>query len=234
MPRPVHLRANNGLKICSKCHLEKPLSEFFKDKRNAYDGLQGHCKDCHRHAIKRWGLAHRRKIPIVIGSVDPLKELPQGPPKNEKGKYVREPIMEGSKICSQCHQNRLVIEYQPQSENLDGRRNMCNECRSLRRRKFDQLNPELAIKRNRKNTLKQFHNMTLEEYNNLLKKQNRVCAICKNPQKWTQTKNLVIDHDHKTNTRRGLLCVHCNSMLGQAHDNPDILRSAADYLEKYS
>jgi hypothetical protein len=234
MPRPVYLRPKNRMKICSNCHETKPLSEFFKDKRNAFDGLQGHCKDCQRYAIKRWGFASRRKEPIFIDPIKPVKDLPEGPPKNKRGKYIREPIMEGSKTCSKCHQDKPIIEYQIQPENKDGRRGVCNECRNSRRKYLDSLNPRQTIERNRKNTLKQFHNMTPEEYEGLLEEQDGVCAICQNPQKWSQTDNLVVDHDHKINTNRGLLCTHCNKVLGHAHDDSNILRAAADYLDKYA
>lgn len=38
-------------KICSKCGIEKPTTEFYKDKHKS-DGLQRECKECHnsRHA----------------------------------------------------------------------------------------------------------------------------------------------------------------------------------------
>ena len=40
-----------------------------------------------------------------------------------------------------------------------------------------------------------------------------------------------IDHDHKTGMIRGLLHNKCNQMLGQADDDPKLLRKGADYLE---
>jgi len=38
-------KAKDGLKVCSKCHGEKPVSEFYKD-RCAFDGLAHRCKIC--------------------------------------------------------------------------------------------------------------------------------------------------------------------------------------------
>jgi hypothetical protein len=78
------------------------------------------------------------------------------------------------------------------------------------------------------------YKLTKQMYLDLLKQQNGVCAICKNPPKrqW-----LAVDHDHSccpsTKTCgeciRGLLCGSCNSFLGRVNDNPQYL---LDYLRK--
>ena len=71
----------------------------------------------------------------------------------------------------------------------------------------------------------------IEDYNNMLEKQKNCCAICfsKDPQ-ITNKKYFFIDHCHKTNRVRGLLCYLCNSLLGKAKDNVAILSSAIKYL----
>ncbi len=65
-----------------------------------------------------------------------------------------------------------------------------------------------------------------EEYNNLLKEQNGVCAICG----LECTRALAADHCHITKKIRGLLCNNCNRGLGHFKDNPTILRRAIAYL----
>ena len=42
---------------------------------------------------------------------------------------------------------------------------------------------------------------------------------------------IVWDHDHMTGLFRAWLCSDCNFTLGQAHDNPAVLRALADLLE---
>jgi len=64
----------------------------------------------------------------------------------------------------------------------------------------------------------------------MLRDQNECCAICHS--KPEKGKRLDIDHDHDSGEIRGLLCGLHNRMLGMAHDDPEILRAAADYLEK--
>ena|ERR1700761_5539183 len=65
------------------------------------------------------------------------------------------------------------------------------------------------------------YGMTPEEYIAILQ---GGCQICGN----TAT---AIDHCHATGRVRGGLCSSCNTGLGLFRDRPDLLRSAADYLE---
>ena len=74
-------------------------------------------------------------------------------------------------------------------------------------------------------------------YRDLLQKQNNVCAICAKPNsskviKYKDIYPLMVDHSHKTNLVRGLLCHQCNILLGMAQEDKAILQSAIKYLEK--
>lgn len=69
--------------------------------------------------------------------------------------------------------------------------------------------------------------ITIDDYNRMLNEQKHVCKICCNP---CNKGRLCIDHDHKTNQVRGLLCRRCNLVLGNVEDNPVILQDAASYL----
>lgn len=87
----------------------------------------------------------------------------------------------------------------------------------------------------RDNNLRRYNGMSERAYNLMLATQGGVCAICRNPE--TVTRNgvirpLCVDHDHKTGEVRGLLCVGCNSALGYLGDDPDLLRRAAEFLDK--
>lgn len=65
---------------------------------------------------------------------------------------------------------------------------------------------------------------------NLLQKQNGRCAICGREQSESK-QTLHIDHNHAADKIRGVLCSACNSLLGYAGDNIEILRQAICYLE---
>ena len=69
--------------------------------------------------------------------------------------------------------------------------------------------------------------ITLAEYEDLLKVQNGLCAICKQPCKRGR---LAVDHNHATGEVRGLLCRLCNLILGMLEDNPEWLKTAEAYL----
>jgi hypothetical protein len=71
------------------------------------------------------------------------------------------------------------------------------------------------------------YGISLEDYTEMVADQEGRCLICSEP-----TDKLVVDHDHKTNEVRGLLCSACNTGLGHFKDSTDRLRSAIDYLTK--
>ena len=85
----------------------------------------------------------------------------------------------------------------------------------------------------RKYDLKKSYNITVEQYDEMLLKQNSCCAICKRHKSEVTVKrknHLCVDHDHNTGKIRGLLCDKCNRGIGLLCDNVDILRNAIEYL----
>lgn len=76
--------------------------------------------------------------------------------------------------------------------------------------------------------LKLKYGISIDKYFELINKQKNKCAICGN-----EMKKPHIDHNHKLNKVRGLLCFSCNSMLGLVHDNLFILNNAIGYLLKH-
>lgn len=51
------------------------------------------------------------------------------------------------------------------------------------------------------------------------------CEVC------NESGKICFDHCHTNNHFRGWLCDRCNRLLGQARDNPDLLRKLIIYLE---
>jgi hypothetical protein len=73
------------------------------------------------------------------------------------------------------------------------------------------------------------YGLTVEDYRSMLDAQNWECLGCS--VSFTM-KSPHVDHDHTTGKVRGLLCRRCNSALGMAKDDPNILRSLIAYLEQ--
>lgn len=95
------------------------------------------------------------------------------------------------------------------------------------RRRYYLENREATLQYSREYNLKKKFNLSLKDYNNLLEKQQGVCAICKK----TCSKQLAVDHNHTTGKIRGLLCNNCNRGLGHLKDSIDNLKTAIQYLE---
>ena len=71
--------------------------------------------------------------------------------------------------------------------------------------------------------------VTAEQYKQMLRAQSGRCAICRKRQTG-RFKHLAVDHDHKTDKVRGLLCGVCNRAIGQLGDDPKIVARAVEYL----
>ena len=71
--------------------------------------------------------------------------------------------------------------------------------------------------------------ISLIQYNEMLENQNFKCQGCYRHISELK-KALAVDHNHVTGKVRGLLCMSCNTILGHAKDNVDILRNLIDYL----
>jgi hypothetical protein len=83
--------------------------------------------------------------------------------------------------------------------------------------------------------LKAKYGLTLEQYHEMVKAQDNLCAICQQPEMVADHRTgipraLAVDHCHKTGKVRGLLCTHCNKGLGHFNDNVTNMARAIEYL----
>lgn len=68
------------------------------------------------------------------------------------------------------------------------------------------------------------YGMTADDRRDMLVGQAGRCAIC------AKVADLVVDHDHNTGKIRGLLCVGCNTGIGQLGDSVSGIQRAVKYL----
>jgi hypothetical protein len=78
-----------------------------------------------------------------------------------------------------------------------------------------------------------------DRYQEMLKEQGGLCAICESPERERdkasgKIKDLAIDHCHATGEVRALLCSNCNRALGLFNDDPAMLAKARSYVLRYA
>lgn len=116
-----------------------------------------------------------------------------------------------SKCCTKCKVEKpLTKEYFPlHNRTKSGFDSWCRECRSSYRSETRR---------------GQYRSMISDDKLKEIIETVKECVIC------GLEEDLVVDHCHKTNTIRGMLCNHCNRGLGHFRDDPELLEFARIYL----
>lgn len=127
-----------------------------------------------------------------------------------------------------------------------GKKPPCPDCAAKRARESQNRKNAARNKRyaedpdrrlaNAESLLQRQYGVTLEWLMAKTAEQNNCCAICGRPPDPNGVKaagRLHVDHDHETGKVRDLLDNHCNRLLGAAQDDPDLLRRAAEYIERH-
>lgn len=152
------------------------------------------------------------------------------------------------KKCSKCRKTRLLKFFNKGSRYRMGVTSWCKTCiadhnrtpeaKERNKRKWieyisDPTNREYERKRSREKYWrdpKKYKDQVLRRlFGVSLKKFQRTkkCLLCQR-----KVKRLVADHNHKTDTYRGVLCVTCNLMLGWIERFPNMLRKIEEYLRR--
>lgn len=98
-------------------------------------------------------------------------------------------------------------------------------------REWAKANPVYQRERARAIKLRLAYGITVADFDRMLAEQGGACAICRTTDPRGKGR-FHVDHDHDTGRVRGLLCHHCNVMLGNAGDSAERLRMGADYLDR--
>jgi len=134
------------------------------------------------------------------------------------------------KSCGKCHIEKSLSHFTKNSQYITGYTSWCKDCHNEYNRHWGQShrpNKRLSSILSRFRPL----GLTKEKYFELQKQQNNECKICGRKPK-EEERALAVDHCHKTNKIRGLLCSFCNRLLGLSYDNPEILLKAVAYLKE--
>lgn len=199
-------------KICADCFVEKPLSEFGMDSSKR-EGLSRICRKCAAGATRKY----RQNLAERMAGIMPV-ELED-------------------RVCSACKQHKPAAQFSLRKSLKAGRsvvttRSECKDCE--RRRYFRKYSKSKKHKEYMKNwkLLKKF-GISLEQYREIERSQKGMCAICgKTPNDDKRKSALVVDHDHRNGSVRGLLCRHCNIGIGKLGDTVQAIEKALVYLKK--
>jgi hypothetical protein len=220
-------------KTCTRCNKVKPLSEYHRASKEK-DGRADKCKACcaqyHRDRMSKVVLENvpvpeaktcakcgENKSKACFGVTKATKDGLQSSckmcvaittrkfrTKNKAREGVQLPT---TKICVPCGVEKPNNCFTKDPESKDGLRWFCRNCA-------------------RDRFLKRTYGVGSDWFDSTLISQGGVCAICGFP----SNRTLFIDHNHKNNKVRGLLCGLCNGGLGAFKDDPKAIKECVGYL----
>lgn len=142
-----------------------------------------------------------------------------------------------TRICNFCNLTLDVHDFTRGSRT-------CNACRLAKasnkrlEKKLEELDDKWSLpkpkakKIDENERLIKTYGVTLEEKLQMLANQQNACGICRIP--ITNGQQAALDHCHKTGNVRAVLCKKCNSLLGFANDDVQILTNAILYLQYFN
>ena len=128
------------------------------------------------------------------------------------------------KTCTHCKQAKPLSSFSSNSKKTPSPKanvySWCKPCKKIK---------------DRANSYRRKYGLTEDQLDQMMLDQNERCSICDGKLVWKHETNYpCVDHCHKTDEVRGLLCNRCNLGIGYLKDDPAILEAAARYLKRSS
>lgn len=127
------------------------------------------------------------------------------------------------RICTKCDTEKPLEDFYRKKGALHGRDSRCKECQRLHKKK-GRVRDRLLIYK---------YGITEEQFNVMNDEQQGLCKSCGQPETRKNTKNLAVDHNHKTGEVRGLLCQRCNTALGLLDEDPKRIEALLGYINSF-
>ena len=135
-----------------------------------------------------------------------------------------------NQFCNKCQEWKpLTTEFWYWSESRNAWHTPCKKCTRSYTNGYNAEHRNEARRNARSAAMKYKYGITVEEYNDLLRKQDGVCAVCGST---GFGRRLSVDHCHTTGHVRGLLCYKCNTGAGMLNDDPALVAKLLLYLER--
>lgn len=138
-------------------------------------------------------------------------------------------------VCNKCNLEKPKSDFYKESNVARRYRYSCKQCEAPRFKEYINKpgKKEMRNKARRAWNRTVRYNFPPDLYEARLEEQGNVCAIC-GTDKPGGKGQFHADHNHETNLPRGVLCHNCNVALGNFKDNPEILKAAVEYLERWN
>lgn len=244
----IIMENKDNLKKCNSCKELKLKIEFSKESRNK-DKLNYYCKECEKKKRKKRQQKYRdynlkniinfkgtkkcsgcKEIKLKIefneffGNKDGLdiycKECNKNNCKKQRQKNKKNNLKnginyEGTQKCLKCKEIKTKTKFSENLFNKSGLHYYCKECLRF------------------KNIFHKY-NITKEEYLKMIEQQNNKCYICKIDFDSIPTKQIHVDHNKKTDKVRSILCMGCNTGIGQLKEKITFFKEAIKYLKEFN
>jgi|TARA_B110000483_G_C18017596_1_gene473668 hypothetical protein len=127
--------------------------------------------------------------------------------------------------CLICDEVKNEEDFHEKGNSYLGKDRRCKTCKIEVSKQWHLDNPGHHLKK---------YNITLEDFDNMLKKQGGTCANEACTYGLDDDHKLFVDHCHTTNVVRGLLCHWCNSAEGFLKSSPEVAQGLIDYMKKHN
>ncbi len=139
------------------------------------------------------------------------------------------------KQCTECFELKPLNQF---NKAINGRQGLTAKCKPcIKRYEHDRYlgDRERRIKQNTEYRLMKWYGITVEQYDEMFDQQAGRCAIC-SVKSEDKARRLAVDADHTIDPPkvRQLLCVNCNTGIGNFMHDPALVRLAADYLDYHN
>ena len=142
--------------------------------------------------------------------------------------------METTRVCRECKIEYPIEHFYKHvgpRTSIGYRRPTCKACCYKHSMKWQKSNPDKSKVYRRRNKLKKKYGISLEQYDEMLKKKNCVCYICHRSE--PNGKPLNEDHCHKSGIIRKMLCTKCNFTLGLMDEDKTFINRLIDYINEH-
>lgn len=212
------------MRECRKCGENKQDIDFY--------GCRKICKSCFTHTYRKYNC---KKCGELINKNS-----------HQCTNCKRIKLEKDGKKCCRCKLQKQISEFSKITKGSKCFRSNCKSCEVIKSKEYKKNNPEKSresankwAKNNPESVKKTSIRKNLKKWNysgdiELIVKEvleQQKCSCCNKPFETTRDKHM--DHCHKTNKYRGLICRSCNHTLGHCKDSVNVLQSCINYLNKF-